>query len=225
MHAELRGPPPVKPRPSLSTSGADETCLLLGTSTPTRPTKDLQCADRAPQRPPGARSAQRRRRRSRLPREGGECPALVDIAVAVAERVSAKAQRRRRFTPRGDGAQPALSHENDSAGFRAHAAPGRIRLAAGGCWSGCSEPLVDQPRGRLRGLERNPMADAVETFVAPVTGDIPSRVDHLVFGEVRVLAAPHAERRRGAFRPAGEDVLQIVGPVPVQPGREAAGPA
>ena len=59
----------------------------------------------------------------------------------------------------------------------------------------------------------------------PVTGDVPAGVDHLVFCEVGVFAAPDAQGWRGALRPAGEDVLQVVGPVPVQAGREAVRPA
>ena len=47
-----------------------QTCLCCRTSISSTTPRDPLGADRAPQRPPGARSAQRRRRRSRLPRFG-----------------------------------------------------------------------------------------------------------------------------------------------------------
>src|SRR5439155_18165709 len=76
-------------------------------------------------------------------------------------------------------------------------------------------------------IELQPVARALDAFVAPVSGDVLARAEHWIFRQVVVAAAPQPERRRG-HRGDGRPRLELalrtdVRAVPVQPGGERAG--
>src|SRR6516165_6612248 len=79
--------------------------------------------------------------------------------------------------------------------------------------------------GDLAGrLELRPVTYAVQPLIPPLVVHVPAAVDHLVLGEVLVLARPYPEGRDSAALPPSYDRREVVGPVPVEPSGKPTGP-
>jgi len=73
-------------------------------------------------------------------------------------------------------------------------------------------------------LELRPVTYAVQPLIPPLGVHVPAAVDHLVLGEVLVLARPYPEGRDSAALPPSYDRREVIGPVPVEPSGKPTGP-
>ena len=89
---------------------------------------------------------------------------------------------------------------------------------------GAVQPVDREVGDSVRRLQGEPVSYTVEPSVTPGAVHVLGAVDHLVLGEVVVVAAPDAERRDAAGRPTTTDREGVVRAIPVQPRRQATRP-